>query len=150
MSEELWKHESWVSTLGKLAWIFVMLSGIIGILVNLVQISMSVSAYALFPLLFHTQTPFLYFWYIIWSIVIIILSLVVIRPKFSKKCSEKDWDGLYDWYLKIGSIKIPWMLIWGAILSGFSWYNWGGALVLVPAIVLLAAGPKKFEWKATE
>ena len=146
MSEE-WKHEGLVSTLGKLAWIFVLINGIGGIFYTITHIGIYVSRYAGIPVILRPIMPFQYIWYIIWSIVVMILAIVVIKPKFSKRCSEKDWEGLYGWYLKLGNTKIPWMLIWGIILSGFSWWNWGGAFILIPTIVLLAAGPRKYEWK---
>ena len=87
-------------------------------------------------------------WEIIWAIIIILLAFAIIRPKFSNKCANKDWDSLYNWFLNLGGIKIPWMLIWGIIIEAFSWYWWGGLPILIPALVLIFAGPKPYEWKA--
>ena len=60
---------------------------------------------------------------------------------------DDDWDSLYEWVLELGSLRLPWMLIWGAIISGFGWYGWAGALILIPAIMLLFFGPQEYEWK---
>ncbi len=139
MSEEVkkteeWKHASWVSFLGMIAWIVGIASGAIEILWGLFSLPLVVYGFA---------TPV---WWIISGIIAIVLSFFIILPKFSTKCSKKDWDSLYNWTVTLGNIRFPWMLIWGAIMSTFGW-GWGGATILVPAFVLLFAGPKPYEWK---
>ncbi|MFW9866379.1 MAG: hypothetical protein ACFFEN_09820 [Candidatus Thorarchaeota archaeon] len=146
MSEE-WKHTGWVSTLGKLAWIFIMINGIVGIIWGIVNIGQVVAANSLLPPSSQIPVPFRYIWYLIWSIVVIIIAVIIIRPKFSKPCGEKDWETLYGWYLKLGSLKVPWMFIWGLIFTFFSWYAWGGVFILIPAIMLIWIGPRKYDWK---
>ncbi len=142
MSEEVkkteeWQHASWVSFLGMIAWIFGIVSGAIEIIVGL--LGLPLVAFGLgYPI-----------WYIISGIIAILISFFVILPKFSSKCSKKDWDALYNWTLTLGNIRFPWMLIWGAIMSTFGW-GYGGALILVPSFVLLFAGPKPYEWKTQE
>ena len=132
MSEE-WKHASWVSFLGMIAWMVGILSGVISIIVGIVRA-------ALF--FFTWGSPI---WLIISGVMAIGISFFVILPKFSIKCQKKDWDSLLDWVLPIGNIRFPWMLLWGIILEIFTW--WGGICVIIPALVLLFAGPKEYEWK---
>ena len=81
-------------------------------------------------------------------IIIILLAIAIIRPKFSNKCAAKDWDSLHNWTLNLGGIRLPWMLIWGIIIDIFSWWYWGGLVIIIPALFLIFAGPKKYEWKA--
>lgn len=144
MSEE-WKHASWVSSLGKWAWVIIIINGILGIIVNIILIAEIVAIYANLP---GVSPPIFWnVWGIIWAILIILVAFAIIRPNFSEKCAAKDWDNLYNWFLNIGDIKIPWMLIWGIIIEGFGWYWWGGLPILIPALVLIFAGPKPYEWK---
>jgi len=132
MSEE-WKHESWVSFLGMIAWI-------VGIISGAIQIIYGIATAAIF--FFAWGTPI---WSIISGIIAILISFFIIFPMFSIKCQKKDWDSLLDWVLPIGNIRFPWMLLWGIILEVFTW--WGGLFVIVPSLVLLFAGPKEYEWK---
>ena len=147
MSEE-WKHASWVSTLGKWAWIIVIINGIIEILYYIVLIAEIATMNASSPPSLQIPVPFMHILYLIWGIIIILIGYAIIRPKFSEKCAAQDWDALYNWFLNLGGIKIPWMLIWGFIIEIFSFWWWGGLSVLIPAFVLLFAGPKPYEWKA--
>lgn len=135
MSE--WQHASWVSQLGKWAWILGLINGALDIIFGLVGIAI----FFYFPWALGG-----YVWNMIGGIIIIVLSLIIIRPKFSNKCAEMDWDALYEWYLPIGSLKLPWMLIWGVIFVAVGWYGWGGVAILLPAIFLLFLGPKEYNW----
>ena len=139
MAETEWQHASWVSTLGKWAWIIGLLNGLLGILFSLVAVFSFGGFFAL--ALLPTQI-----WNIIASIVGIVIALLIIRPKFSNPCGAKDWDALYGWTLKLGSSNVPWMFIWGILLFMFGWYGWGGLAVLVPAVMLIFAGPKEYKW----
>ena len=148
MSEE-WKHASWVSTLGKWAWVLVVLNGVIEIIWYVVAIS---TYLAWWNLAFPGITPriqFLNVWYIIWGIIIIIIGFFIIRPKFSNKCANKDWDALYDWVLKLGNIRIPWMLVWGMILAtlGGGLWSWTCVLIFIVFLLLVTTGPRQFQWK---
>ncbi|MDX1797574.1 MAG: hypothetical protein R3255_02890 [Candidatus Lokiarchaeia archaeon] len=131
---ESWQHESWVSILGMLAWIVGIASGAIEIIVGLVGLPLVAFGWG-YPI-----------WYIISGIIAIVISFLIILPKFSTKCSKKDWDALYNWTVTLGNIRFPWMLIWGVIMGIFGW-GWGSAFILIPAFVLLFAGPKPYEWK---
>ena len=137
MGESEWQHASWVSTLGKWAWVIGIFNGLIGIFWALYVITI----YGFFGFGIATQI-----WNIIASIIGIVIALLVIRPKFSNPCGAKDWDALYGWTLKLGGANVPWMFIWGILLFLFGWYGWGGLAVLLPAVMLIFAGPKEFKW----
>ncbi|NVM16416.1 MAG: hypothetical protein HWN80_01780 [Candidatus Lokiarchaeota archaeon] len=138
MEESEWQHASWVSALGKWAWIIGLINGLIGIIASLVAI-ISLGIFAIFGIS-------VFIWNIIASIIGIAIALLIIRPKFSVPCGKKDWDALYGWVLNLGGTKIPWMFLWGLLLFLFGWYGWGGLAVLIPAVMLIFAGPKEFEW----
>ncbi len=129
MGESEWQHASWVSTLGKWAWVIGILNGVFGILYSIL---------------------FFQIWNIFLIIIGIAISFLVIKPKFSEPCGEKDWDALYGWVLNLGDFNVPWMLIWGIILLYFGWWSWGGFAVLIPAVMLLFAGPKEYNWSSGE
>ncbi|MFX1566799.1 MAG: hypothetical protein ACFFCV_00370 [Promethearchaeota archaeon] len=141
MSTE-WKHASWVSTLGKWAWIIGIVSGIIDIVISIPTITLL----AALPYGIGAAGMGYPIWWIIAGILVILISFFVIRPKFSNKCANKDWDGLYEWILPLGSIRFPWMLLWGIIIEVLG-YGWGGFAIIIPALVLIFAGPKQYKWK---
>ncbi len=142
MGESEWQHASWVSTLGKWAWIIVVLNGVIGIIWSLYSLITLIAWLGVFGLAGSGASA----WNLFASIIGIIIGLLVIRPKFSKPCGEKDWDALYGWTLKLGGSKVPWMFIWGLLLFLFGWYGWAGLAVLIPAVMLIFAGPKEYNW----
>ena len=143
MAETEWQHASWVSTLGKWAWVIGILNGIFGIIWALYQIIVLTAAWSWLP---GAYTPTTEIWWIIASIVGIVISFLIIRPKFSNPCGAKDWDALYGWVLNLGGLNIPWMFIWGLLLFVFGWYGWAGLAVLIPAVMLIFAGPKEYNW----
>ncbi len=157
MGESEWKHAGWVSGLGKWAWIILFVLGIIGLITALAGALLALpaweagrAAYAL--LLPGVPYPVINpiagaIWPIIGGIISIALALFIIKPKFSKPCGEKDWEALYGWTLKLGSLKVPWMFIWGIAYGIFGWYNFPAIFILLPAIMLIWAGPRKYEWK---
>ena len=147
MGESEWQHASWVSTLGKWAWVIGIINGLFGILWYIYQFIVLSAAWAWLP---GAYVPTTEIWNIIVSIIGIAISFLVIKPKFSKPCGEKDWDALYGWVLNLGGFNVPWMLIWGILLLYFGWWSWGGYAVLIPAIVLLFAGPKEYNWTSGE
>lgn len=136
MSTE-WTHANWVSFLGMIAWILGIISGAINILWGILTLPLVIIGWG---------NPI---WLIISGILAILISFFIILPKFSIKCSKKDWDSLLNWVLPLGNVRFPWMLIWGAIMCTFG-YGWGGVAILVPAFVLLFAGPKPYDWKTQE
>ena len=142
MGESEWQHASWVSQLGKWAWIIIIVLDIIGIIWNLIVLIPLIIFWGFFGLIDTGATS----WNIFASIIGILIALFIIKPKFSKPCGEKDWDALYGWVLKLGGFNVPWMFIWGLILFLFGWYGAGALFVLVPAVMLLFAGPKEYKW----
>ena len=156
MGETEWKHAGWVSGLGKWAWIILFVLGIIGLLVALIGAIVAIPAWeaarAAWPggILgpFPVPHPIVVnLWNIIGGIISIVIAFFIIRPKFSKPCGEKDWEALYGWTLKLGSLRVPWMFIWGIIYAIFGWYYWPAIFILLPACMLIFAGPRKYEWK---
>ena len=143
MGESEWQHASWVSTLGKWAWVIGLLNGLAGIIWSLYQFITLSALWAWIPGYYVPTTEI---WWIIASIVGIVISLLIIRPKFSNPCGAKDWDALYGWVLNLGGLKVPWMFIWGLLLFVFGWYGWAGLAVLIPAVMLIFAGPKEYKW----
>jgi hypothetical protein len=120
-----WENtEPLVQTLGKWAWIVALVNGIIYLLLNIL---------------------FLDIVDIIFSIITIIIAIVYVKPRFSSKCEDKNWEYLYNDVLVLGNIRIPWMLIMGILLEIFGFW-WGGALVLICAFILLFFGPKPYNW----
>jgi len=158
MGESEWKHAGWVSGLGKWAWIILLVLGILGIIVGLAATIPGIIAWGIARdawVLAFPGTPYPYAmplgalgWNIISGVISIVLVLFIIRPKFSKPCGEKDWEALYGWTLKLGSTKIPWMFVWGIIYGVFGWYSWPAVFIMLPAIMLIWAGPRKYDWKA--
>ena len=142
MGESEWQHASWVSTLGKWAWIIIILIDIIGLIWDLFTLITLIALWGVFGIAGAGASS----WNIFASIIGILIALFIIKPKFSKPCGEKDWDALYGWVLKLGGFNVPWMFIWGLILFLFGWYGAGALFVLVPAVMLLFAGPKEYKW----
>ena len=140
-----WQHASLVSGLGKWAWIAGLINGILELIFALWGISVGLATNALtFPFAYYS--PIYDIFQIIGAAILIFVSFAIIKPKFSSKCAEKDWEALFGWTLSLGGTKIPWMLIWGFIFTIFSWYYWGGLFVLLPAFLLLFMGPRPYNW----
>ena len=136
-----WQYASLVSGLGKWAWIFGLINGIIEIIFALYNIGLGIPLGPYGVGLIGTGV-----WYLIGAVILIFISFTIIIPKFSNKCAEKDWEALYGWTLDLGGVKVPWMLIWGIIFTAFSWYYWGGLFVLLPTFLLLFMGPRPYNW----
>jgi len=136
MSEE-WKHASWVSLIGQWAWLIGIISGAINVIIGFVSLPF---------IIFGWGNPI---WMIVSGIIEILLCFFIILPKFSLKCSKKEWDSLLNWVIPLGKIRFPWMLLWGFFVSLFG-FGWGGLAVIIPALVLIFAGPAKYEWKTTQ
>lgn len=132
MSTE-WNHASWVSFLGMIAWIVGIISGVVNIIWGFITLPLVIIGWT---------NPI---WLIISGILVILISFFIILPKFSNKCSKKDWDSLLNWILPLGNIRFPLMLLWGIVVCILG-FGWGGLTIIVPALVLIFAGPKPYEW----
>ena len=149
MSEN-WKHASIVSTIGKWAWIIVILNGILQIIIPLIVYAVEAISWSIYVPLIPYPIGFSTIWDIISGVIVILIGFFIIKPKFSTKCVDQDWDGLLDWVIVLGTFRIPWMLIWGIVLLIFDWWFWAAAVILIPAALLLFAGPKEFKWSTEE
>jgi len=162
MGESEWKHAGWVSGLGKWAWIVLLVQAAIRIVAELGTFLSNIAAWltaqAAWVSVFSTPYPVamplgplvVLIWGLIGAIISLVVTLIIIRPKFSKPCGDKDWDTLYEWTLSLGSLRVPWMFIWGAIFAIFSWYSAPAIFIILPAVMLIFAGPKKYNWTSGE
>lgn len=132
--------ETLVYNLGRFAWLITVLSGVILILLAIVNFIAFASVWVLLGFSMARDI-----WNIISGIIAILLGLFVIRPKFSNKCAEKDWDFLLNDVFLLGNFRFPKMLLWGILAEIFG-YGWGGLAVLIPAFILLFLGPKPYNW----
>jgi len=135
-SSEWGNLERWVSEIGKWAWIIALVNGIISVFWG---------AWRMFWTFPYTRW-FILGWYIGGGVVVIIFAIAIVKPRFSNKCAEKDWDFLLNDILKLGSLRFPMMFVWAIIVTAFGYYAWGGAAIWFPAIVLVVAGPKQYQW----
>ena len=136
------KYESFVSTLGKWAWIIILINAI------------ATFFYGIWVLAWGGIYWWLWaggvaygIWLIICAILIATLAFFIVKPRFSDKCASKDWDFILNDVLVIGNVRIPWMLIIGIIIEILGLWWWGGLAILIPMIFLLVAGPKPHNWK---
>ncbi|MHA1803155.1 MAG: hypothetical protein ACTSU4_01335 [Promethearchaeota archaeon] len=128
--------ESLVSFLGGIAWIIGVINGAIYLF------------WGIYSLIILGYFGFLFgwsIWLIIAGIITLALSIIFVRPRFSNPCKNKEWDTLYEDYLTLGNFHLPWMLIWGILLEIFGQW-WGGITILLPALILLFAGPRTYQW----
>lgn len=132
------KYESFVSELGKWAWIILLIHGIIYLIWGIFILAWD-------AVLWYWSGTALGVWHIISAVVSFILAIFIIKPRFSDKCASKDWDSLLNDVLVVGKARIPWMLIWGTIVEIFGQW-WGGLPILIPALILIFAGPKPYNW----
>lgn len=134
-----------VKLIGEWAWLLGLINGIVYIIVGIVGIAggglLALAGLYGFGIIAGNV------WNIIGGIINIILSLFIVLPRFSMKCKNEDWDYLLNDVLLLGNIRFPWMLIWGILLEIFG-VGWGGLAVFIPALILLFAGPKPYEWTA--
>ena len=147
-----WEYEKYAHILGKWAWIFAILAALVNLLLAVYYIVIAIQAHQALVSLYGAALvgPLTLNYYDIWnvitSILLIIFALFIIRPRFSNKCAEKDWDYLLNDVLHIGSFRFPLMFIW-AIIAEILGQWWGGVLIIIPAILLVFLGPKEYKWK---
>lgn len=65
---------------------------------------------------------------------------------YSQKCKEKDWSFLVNDVLVIGSFQMPKMLAYGIVVA-FITYGTGVIFIVLPALLIIFAGPEEFSWK---
>ena len=147
--------EGFASFLGKIAWIVLLIEGIIVIFwgiwgLSWVAVAASIeaeaAAYGVTTGINLAYYRVMYTMYIIGGIVAIIVAIFLVRPRFSDKWGVGDYDYLLNDVVKIGNIRIPLMLIIGIILE-ILLNGWGGLIILIPLLLLIFMGPKKYKWK---
>ena len=149
-----WQYEKIVSIVGKWAWVILLLDELIYIILGIYYEALAAQTIARLCAVFPPGTcPFVYtvsatnVWYIVGAIATVLFSIVIVKPRFSNKCAAKEWDALMDDVLVVGGVRIPWMFIWCLIAAIFG-QGWGTFPIVVPALLLIFAGPKPYEWKA--
>ena len=65
---------------------------------------------------------------------------------YAQKCKEKDWSFLVNDVMVLGSIQIPKMLLYGIVVA-FITYGTGVVLIVLPALLIIFAGPEEYSWK---
>ena len=157
MEESEWKHAGWVSGFGKWAWIILLVQAPIRILLEILWVIPRIVYWESFrpyyTFLGQPMPPMpigAFIFGLIGGILTLVVSLVIIRPKFSKPCGDKDWDALLGWALNLGSLRVPWMFIWGAIFAIFSLFYAPAIFMILPAVMIIFAGPKKYNWTSKE
>jgi hypothetical protein len=134
-SKSTWDSlEPIVTVVGKYAWIYALVVGIIHVILGLVYI------------LVWWRSTGTGIWWLINAGVLIAAALLWIKPKFSNPCGEKNWEALLADVLVLGNVQIPWMLIVGVLLAIFS-TGYGSLFVLVPALLIIFLGPRDYDWK---
>jgi len=154
------KSSSWdsveglASFIGEWAWIILMIEGVIFLFWGIWGLSwvgfwgvtaqqVGIGAYAAANIAYST---FLYTLDIVGGITTIIIAIVVVRPRFSNKWSEKDYDFLLNDVLEVGKARIPKFLIIGIVIEILTNF-WGGLVILLPLFLLIFMGPKEYNWK---
>ena len=138
-----WQHANWVSQLGKWAWLWGLIVGIIYAIWGIGIIGVSSVALIIVPYGFYGLGTGI--WYLICGIIAIFVSFAIIKPKVSNKCIQKDWDHFHNWVWKLGNFRFPFVLFWGIILEMFG-LGWAGLPVIIVAIMTIFIGPKPYQW----
>lgn len=142
----LWETlEPIVIPLGRWAWVIAFLNGLISIIWWFVTLGIWLPVLA-DPAIAPFVPWFDIVWYILVAIVEIIFAILILRPRFSNKFKEQDWDYLLNDVLVLGNFRFPWMFVWAIILTIFSWSYWGGAAVWFCSVILIFFGPKPYQW----
>lgn len=139
------KYEKVASEFGKWAWIIGLISGTIYFFLGIWGFVWESYWSAVTDSFSYSVLDNI--WNIISGAITTVVSIVVVKPRFSDKCADMDWDFLLNDTLKLGSIKIPWMFVWAAIMEIFGHW-WAGVAIIVPTILLVFVGAKPYNWKS--
>ena len=155
VKKEKKQGDSWDSVkgfaiwLGTYGWIFLLITGIIYIIVGFIYLTGAAILVGLIPASDVATLAISGVFYTIGGILTIIFTVGFVKPRFSNKWKEEDYDYLLNDVVKIGKARIPLMLIIGIILEIFlSW--WGGLIILIPLLLLIFMGPKEYKWTEEE
>jgi hypothetical protein len=129
-------YEKYLVIYGKWAWLNPLIFAVVYLIFAIVLMASSVAS--------------LFIGTIVWELICVAVSVVFailwVRPKFSNKCANREWQALVDDAIVIRNIKIPKMLLVGVIVEIFG-YGWSGALILGPALLIIFLAPVTFSWK---
>ncbi|HME52949.1 MAG TPA: hypothetical protein VKM55_12080 [Candidatus Lokiarchaeia archaeon] len=145
MAKKETKSDSWASVeniaviMGTWSWVLVLVAAAVDIAWGIYGLSVWGWSFSQLGVYSVTST---YVWYLIAGVVELVLLFIYVLKTFVPKCKAKDWefllaDGIF-------SPKFPKMLFFGILLFVFSPAidYFGGALVIVPVILLLIFAPK--------
>lgn len=148
-----WQYDKIVSIIGTWAWVILLLNALIYIILGIYYealaaqtIAAACAAWPFPPCPYVHTVSVTNIWYIVGAIATVLFAFIIVKPRFSSKCAAKEWDVLMDDVLVLGGVRIPWMFIWCIIAAIFG-VGWGTFPILIPAILLIFAGPKPYEWK---
>jgi len=147
--------EGFAKWLGQYCWIFVLIEGVLFIIWGIVGLAWLAAAEAAVQEVPGAAAAVAYdialarLTYTLWiigGILGIIFAVALVKPRFSNKWADKDYDYLLNDVVKIGSLRIPLFLIIGIVLEILmSW--WGGLIIIIPLLLLIFMGPKEYKWK---
>ena len=135
--------------LGKYGWIFLLITGIIYIIVGFIYFTGAAIWGPYLPASDVATLALRGVFYLIGGILTIIFTVGFVKPRFSNKWAEEDYDYLLNDVVTIGKTRIPLMLIIGIILEIFL-DGWGGLIIIVPLLLLIFMGPKEYKWTEEE
>ena len=155
VKKEKKQGDSWDSVkgfaiwLGTYGWIFLLITGIIYIIVGFIYLTGAAIYGGFLPASDVATLAISGVFYTIGGILTIIFTVGFVKPRFSNKWKEEDYDYLLNDVVKIGKARIPLMLIIGIILEIFL-SGWGGLIILVPLLLLIFMGPIEYKWTEEE
>jgi len=138
-----------IVTVGKWAWIWPLIYAGIYIFLTIWPFYVWVTAYGLSGSDWWGPY-FLWFVYdVIYIIIAIIFTFVYVKPYFSNKCANKEWQWLVDDVFYFGSTRVPKMLVIGIILEILG-RGYGGVTIIGPAIAIILWAPVKINWHGSK
>jgi hypothetical protein len=136
----------WLGTYG---WIFLLITGIVYIIVGFIYFTGAAIWGPYLPASNVATLALSGVFYVIGGILTIIFTVIFVKPRFSNKWAEEDYDYLLNDVVTIGKTRIPLMLIIGIILE-ILLSGWGGLIIIVPLLLLIFMGPKEYKWTEEE
>lgn len=139
---ETWgKAEPWAHWLGRLCFVFMIgsmaMNGLYLIkpLVGLIANPLGSSAIRILKVV----------WYSV-QIGMVLVCLIMYGIKFSNICKEFDWEATISEVIHFGDLRVPKMIFFGTIAAVFG-SGFGGAGLIVPAVLILNLGPVTMQWR---
>jgi len=120
-TKEKKQGDSWDSVkgfavwLGTYGWIFLLITGIVYIIVGFIYFTGAAIWGPYLPASDVATLALSRVFYVIGGILTIIFTVIFVKPRFSNKWAEEDYDYLLNDVVTIGKTRIPLMLIIGII-----------------------------------